>query len=162
MTKSQHCLLFSLIMSWFLFPVSFLNYKFSSVFFPGSTSSCLLPNGFYLYLSYQCVYFLVLCYECIPELPVPRLWLPSLPTLQVHNIWVSLYNILHARLPPEERQLDTALNPMCEVFPKGQFNNPNSFYTTIRWTTFWLFHTKHPQAQWRNFCIQIQVSFNKH
>merc|ERR1719427_1821169 len=24
----------------------------------------------------------------------------------------------HYRLPPEERQMDTALNPMCEVFPK--------------------------------------------
>ena len=23
------------------------------------------------------------------------------------------------RLPPEERQLSTSLNPMCEVFPKG-------------------------------------------
>ena len=28
--------------------------------------------------------------------------------------------IFSCRLPPEERQLPDAINPMCEVFPKGQ------------------------------------------
>ena len=28
-------------------------------------------------------------------------------------------NDVCCRLPPEERQLSTSLNPMCEVFPKG-------------------------------------------
>ena len=33
----------------------------------------------------------------------------------MHNIEISNY----LRLPPEERQLPDAINPMCEVFPKG-------------------------------------------
>ena len=40
--------------------------------------------------------------------------------------------ILNRRLPAEERQLDTAHNPLCEVFPKGDHLHTNS-YLQITW-----------------------------
>ena len=68
------------------------------------------------------VLFLGVRHQCISELPVPRLRLPSLSALQVSTSQVvgGILFHFHSRLPPEERQMDTALNPMCEVFPKGQ------------------------------------------
>ena len=34
-------------------------------------------------------------------------------------MYIHLSSIYLSRLPAEERQLPTTVNPMCEVFPKG-------------------------------------------
>ena len=40
-------------------------------------------------------------------------------SLKQRKITVKIF--FYCRLPPEERQLPDAINPMCEVFPKGQW-----------------------------------------